>query len=850
LPVDIPMAKLIPTLLVVLLNIHFFVHSTEIILNGGTPLTNDNRTRTNGREVFASPSNKYIRTGLPETPALKGSPRISHPSILLQSISANLFMQAVAGTNTSGYSGDNGPATSARIQCYIPWVDTGGNIYIGDSYNHIIRKVTPAGIITTFGGTGIQGFAGTAGPIESASFDLPYSIVGDVVGTVLYICDHRYIWKYEFSTNIATVFAHSGVNGGSGFSGDGGPASSSKLFSPRGIWLASSGDLFIADCYNHRIRKIISGIITTIAGSGCFNDCSNVFSGDHGLATLATLNRPYGVYVDTSGKIIIADTYNHRIRLIDTNNIITTFTGTGTAGYNSDNIVATSANINLPHDVKGDSVGNIYIADAGNNIVRLVDTNGIISTIFGTGFPGFSSGISPRISLINAPVGISIDSLSSIYFSDYNSIHGSVVVSSPTSQPSTQPSHQPDMQPTSKPSSQPSSSISPDLYMKHLAGVASSGYGGDNAPATLASVDSILIWVDSVGNIYSPDGVNYRIRTVDTSGYIRAFGGTGHSSYSGITGPINSTSFYVPWSIVGDKSRRFLYLSDVQYVWRYEFSTNIVSVMAGLSSPGYSGDGGPASLSKIQSPTGLWLTTANELYFVDNGNHCIRKISSSGIISTVVGGTNGGSSSGDEGQALSAGLNGPRGVYMDSSGKLFVAEFSGNRLVDTNNIITTFAGNGNRPYNGDYISTSAAIAGPQDVKGDTEGNIFIADYYNCVVRVVFPNRIIATAFGVPLSCGFSGGTTIRGSAILVLLACGLTVHRIFISVMGIQFIEVLVLHRLHSQLDSPVHNQDVNHSHNLHDNQPSNPHVNRVHSKVCNQHANPLLFSLELLRKV
>jgi hypothetical protein len=456
LPVDIPMAKLIPTLLVVLLNIHFLVHSTEIILNGGTPLTNDNRTRTNGREVFASPSNKYIRTGLPETPALKGSPRISQPSILLQSISANLFMQAVAGTNTSGYTGDNGPATSARIKCYIPWVDTGGNIYIGDSYNHIIRKVTRAGIITTFGGTGIQGFAGTAGPIESASFDLPYSIVGDVAGTVLYICDHRYIWKYEFSTNIATVFAHSGVNGGSGFSGDGGPASSSKLFSPRGIWLTSSGDLFIADCYNHRIRKIISGIITTIAGSGCFNDCSNVFSGDHGLATLATLNRPYGVYVDTSGKIIIADTYNHRIRLIDTNNIITTFTGTGTAGYNSDNNVATSANINLPHDVKGDSVGNIYIADAGNNIVRLVDTNGIISTIFGTGFPGFSSGISPRISLINAPVGISIDSLSSIYFSDYNSIHRSVVVSSPSSQPSKQPTRQPTVQPTRQPSSQPS----------------------------------------------------------------------------------------------------------------------------------------------------------------------------------------------------------------------------------------------------------------------------------------------------------------------------------------------------------------------------------------------------------
>jgi hypothetical protein len=176
--------------------------------------------------------------------ALKVPSKIFHPPISLENISPNLFMKLVAGTSSSGYSGDNGPATSARISTGIPFVDASGNIYLPDDTSRI-RKVDSAGIITTFGGTGTEGHSGTSGPINSASFHHPSCIIGDAAGTVLYFSDEWYVWNYLFSTNIVSVFAQS-PNLGPGFSGDNGPASVAQLDSPRGLWLTTSGDLYVA----------------------------------------------------------------------------------------------------------------------------------------------------------------------------------------------------------------------------------------------------------------------------------------------------------------------------------------------------------------------------------------------------------------------------------------------------------------------------------------------------------------------------------------------------------------------------------------------------------------------------
>jgi hypothetical protein len=419
-------------------------------------------------------SNSFIRTNR-FAEDLKVPSKNYHPSISLSAASSspdlkNIFMQVVAGNATaSGFSGDGNQATAAKIAALYPFVDGNGNIYIPDWENYKIRKVNAGtGVITTFGGTNAHATSGIAGPVGSTSFWYPWSIVGDTAASILYFSDENYVWKYVQTTNIITVFAQS-TTLASGYTGDGSPASNARLTNPSGLWLTPSGVLYIADQDNHRIRKVLAnGIIGTYAGNGCNAPptCAGSFAGDGTFATSATvrMNYPRGVYMNTNGVLYIADTANNRIRFVDTNNIISTFAGSGTAGpYNGDNLPALTARIDNPQDVKGDTAGNIYIADIGHYLIRIVDNNGIMSVIFGTpDTSGVHTGILDRSSPLSTagPWGLWVDSLSRVYFSDYNTIRRSLQVSSPTSQPSGSPTNQPSNQPSGRPTTQPRSAPS------------------------------------------------------------------------------------------------------------------------------------------------------------------------------------------------------------------------------------------------------------------------------------------------------------------------------------------------------------------------------------------------------
>jgi sugar lactone lactonase YvrE len=728
------------------------------------------------RNIYRSPSNDTEKDHFVD---LKISSKISHPSISLEAVmSPNLFLQNIAGTGPAGYSGDNAPATSVKVAAVMTWMDTNGNIYVADGANYRIRKINPAGIIATFGGTGTQSNVGVGGPIGLVSFYYPYSIVGDTAGSALYIADQYYVWKYVFSTDIIAVFAHS-TSLGRGYGGDNGPATSAQLNDPEGLWLTTSGVLYIADHENNRIRKVVLGIISTAAGSGG----AGSFSGDGGPATSAFLKYPRGVYMDTHGKLFIADCENNRIRLVDTNNIITTFAGSGTASpFNGDNLPALTTNLNVPFDVKGDTAGNIYVADYQNCVVRMIDGNGIITVVFGTsGSCGFTSGVAPRSSLIYGPYGLWVDSSSTLYISDYNSIHRGVMVSSPTSQPTQQPSRQPTSQPSQQPTSRPSSPlVSPNLFMQLVGGSASGNYGGDNGPATSAQIKATQLWVDPGGNVYLTDYGNSRIRKVSPAGIITTIGGTGTPSASGASGPFTSTNIYSPFSIVGDTAGTVLYFTDLKYIWKYTFSSGIVSVYAGSTSSGqgFSGDGSPATSAQVYNTRGLWLTTTGSLFVADENNHRIRMIfpSSPNIIATVAGSGCGngcsGSFSGDNGQATSASLQNPDGVYMDTAGKLFIADTGNNRIRMVNNagIITTVAGSGQDSpvYSGNLPATSANIKGPLDVKGDSLGNIYITDSNHCAILKMDSTGLLTALFGsLDGTCGFSAGVASRNSQLMV-----------------------------------------------------------------------------------
>jgi hypothetical protein len=703
----------------------------------------------------------------------------SQPTTLPTYVSHYQYMQLVAGTSVGGYTGDNGPASSAQIDVQLPWVDSAGNIYIPVSASSVIRKVNGnTGIITTIGGTGSSSTAGLGGPIETVSFFSPYSIVGDAASTVLYMSDSLYIWKYVFATNIMSVFA--GRNSTKGFSGDNGPASLAMMNQPRGLWLTSSGELYLSDYFNHRIRKIFpSGIITTVAGTGTAG-----FLGDNGAATSAQLYNPRSVYVDSTGKIFIADLNNNRIRLVTVfGGTITTFAGTGSGAYNGESLPATSTNLRTVEDVKGDTLGNIYYTEFELCAIRMIDRRRVVTTVFGSaGTCGFSGGLSPALSPIGNGYSLWIDSQSTVYFTDIKTIRKGVLPSptsqpseqpssQPTSQPSRQPTGQPTGQPTRRPSTQPTSLptyISHYQDMQLIAGTSVGGYTGDNGPASAAQIDSRLPWVDSMGNIYFPDGL--RIRKINqASGIIATFGGTSTSSTAGVGGPIGSVSFRYPYCVVGDTGSTALYISDSLYVWKYVFSTNIVTLFAGRNSTqGYSGDNGPASLAMINQPMGIWLTSSGDLYIADFNGYRIRKVSSSGIIATVAGSGVAGFL-GDNGPATLAQFTNPAGVYVDTNGKLFIADLNNQRIrlvTLSTGLITTFAGTGSVTFNGESIpALSANLAGPEDVKGDTMGNIYIAEYSNCVIRMVDRRRIITTAFGIVGSCGFSSGLSPLSSSI-------------------------------------------------------------------------------------
>jgi sugar lactone lactonase YvrE len=232
-------------------------------------------------------------------------------------------------------------------------VDSVGNVYIADLGNKRIRKVS-GGTITTIAGNGAAGFSGDGGPATSASLSAPYGVALDSTGS-LYTADNDNNRIRKVSGGTITTVAG---NGNLGFSGDGGPATSASLAQPEGLAVDSSGNLYIADTRNHRIRKLSGGTITTIAGNG-----TPGFSGDGGPATSASLYNPGGVAVDSAGNLYIADSNNNRIRKVS-GGTITTVAGNGNAGFSGDGGPATSASLNYPIGIAVDSAGDLYTADS------------------------------------------------------------------------------------------------------------------------------------------------------------------------------------------------------------------------------------------------------------------------------------------------------------------------------------------------------------------------------------------------------------------------------------------------------------------------------------------------------
>ncbi len=559
---------------------------------------------------------------------------------------------------------------------------------------------------------GLSRYSGDGGAATDASLEQPGGVAVDSSGN-LFIADtyNNAIREVDSSTGAITTVAGDGV---SGYYGDGGPATRAELDGPTGVAVDAAGDLFVADCANNVIREVnhATGAITTVAGNG-----TEGYSGDGFAAVDAQLDSPNSVAVSSAGDLFISDSGNNVVReVIRSTGVITAYAGSGACGYSGDGYAAASAQLSDPTGVAVDAAGDILIADSGNNVIREVNrATGVITTIAGTGVSGYSGdGYSATQAELSDPTAIAMGAAGQVFIADTcNDAVREVDLSTG--------------------------------LIQTVAGNGAWGYSGDGGAAKLAELSNPLgVAADAAGDVFIADSLNNVVREVFSStGLIGTVAGNGAESYSGDGKAATSAELYDPMGVATDGAGNFFIADSNNNVIReVNFSTGVISTVAGNGTWGYSGNGGAATSAQLNDPTGVALDAAGDLFIADSGNNVVRMVDlSTGVITTVAGNGTWGYS-GNGGAATGAQLNDPTGVAVDAAGNLFIADACNNvirKVTSFTGVISTVAGNYGlgSGYTGDgYAATSAQLSFPSTVAVDSVGDIFVADSGNNVVREV------------------------------------------------------------------------------------------------------------------
>ncbi|MCU1303537.1 MAG: repeat containing protein [Candidatus Sulfotelmatobacter sp.] len=669
-------------------------------------------------------------------------------------------LSVFAGLGYGGYSNDGKKATNALIGGVTGMAaDKAGNIYLADAVGSRIRKITPAGIISTVAGDGVKcdhaAVCGDGGPATSADLNLPEAVALDSAGN-LYIADmgDNRIRVVNVGTTtitiagvsippgyIKTVAGNSQQCGNSQGTkptcGDGGPATSAFLTMPFGVAVDGSGNIYIADTHDQEIRIVAAGqsIIQTFAGNGlsCFNQRNGC--GDGGAPTSALLWLPKGVFTDAAGNVYIADTSSNRIRYVAKgSNVITTLVdNTGALGFSGDGGPATAAKTDGPVGVFVDASGNMLIADTGNQVVRQVTAGATptISTIAG-GSMGGDGGLPTKATLAN-PWDVAKDATGDLYIVD----QGNNRIRKITNPGVT------------------------NAVITTVVGTGQAGYTGDNGPATSATLNGpSAIALDTAGNLYIVDANNLVVRAVNTGTSIITLGSVtiapgaiatvfGNANLScnpmsacGDGGPPLGAIFQGPLFVTLDSSNN-VYVSDYQggKVREWNILSNIVSTVAGTGFQGYQGNGGTATLARIDHPAGLAIQSNGNIIIDDQWADTVQYVAG-GIINTYALNTNA-KFAGDGGPCPVGSMFNPLALAVNSENDIFISGGNDNlvqRCSNATGIFSTVAGAPTRSYQGAFSGDGGpAINARMANLGalvDANNGLYIADGGNNRIRYV------------------------------------------------------------------------------------------------------------------
>jgi gliding motility-associated-like protein len=641
---------------------------------------------------------------------------------VISKVTPDGVLSTFAGSGAVGSTNGKGTAATFKAPAGVA-VDAAGNVYVADTNNNLIRKITPAGQVSTFAGSGAKGSANGQG--IAASFYAPSGITIDAAGN-LYVTDNLSLIRKITPARQVSTLAGSLTPGSANGQGT---AASFNLVA--GIAVDAAGNLYVCDMLNNLIRKITpAGVVTTIAGSGAAGNAN-------GTGTAASFDHPFGIAVGADGNIFVADSWNRRVRKITPAGVVSTLVSSGF----SDNIQA----------IVIDAAGNIYVTDG-------TGLNSYIRKIAATGYaisPALPAGldIDGQGRIVGTPTAIS--PATSYAITAYNTAGSSsttinitvneappVVLQAPniiytTSQTYIAGTAIADLSPSNTGGEVPET-----LYglVSTLAG--SGAQGGANGTGTAASFYTPNgVAADAVGNVYVADEVNRLIRKISPAGEVTTFAGSG--TYGNADGTGTAASFTQPGSLTIDADGNVYVADRNSNLIRKITPAGAVTTLAGSGAQGNTNGIGTAA--SFKTPAGVAVDADGNVYVADNGNQLIRKITPAGAVTTLAGSGNNGSANGT---GTAASFNNPSGIAVDASGNVYVADVANNliRKITPAGVVSSYAGKTGISGAADGSAATATFTSPHGVAVDATGNVYVSDFNN-LIRKISPGGTVSTLAG-------------------------------------------------------------------------------------------------------